>query len=171
MLCHITLASSTTPLRTVPMEDDMPRTAPRKISPQTLRDYFEVLTKAVFKSGISWGVVEARWGGLHAAFEGFDPARVASFTPDTVERLMRDARMVRSRSKIEATVDNAAEIVAVEREHGSFRSYLRSHGSFEDTVADLTGRFRCLGDGGAYFFLQVVGEPVPSREEWPAAHR
>jgi DNA-3-methyladenine glycosylase I len=152
------------------MEESMPRTAPQqRISPETLSDYFEMLTKAVFKSGISWGVVEARWGGLRAAFEGFDPARVASFTQDTVERLMCDARMVRSRAKIEATVDNAAEIVAIEREHGTFRRYLRSHDSFEDTVADLTARFRCLGDSGAYFFLQVVGEPVPSREEWPVA--
>ena len=42
---------------------------------------------------------------------------------------MRDARMVRSRDKIEATVDNAAAIVALEREHGGFRNYLRSHGT------------------------------------------
>ena len=147
----------------------MPRKAPPKISPQSLSDYFEVLTKAVFKAGISWGVVEARWGGLRAAFEGFDPARVASFTPETVDELMRDARMVRSRSKIEATVDNAAEIVALDREHGGFRNYLRSHAGFDETLTDLTSRFRFLGAAGAYFFLHVVGEHVPSPEDWDAA--
>jgi DNA-3-methyladenine glycosylase I len=144
------------------MEERMPRTAPPKISPQSLSDYFEVLTKAVFKSGISWGVVEARWGGLRAAFAGFDPEQVACFTPETVDQLMRDARMVRSRSKIEATVDNAAEILAVDREHGDFRSYLRSHAGFDEQVRDLTCRFRYLGEAGARFFLHVVGEPVPS---------
>jgi len=140
----------------------MPRTATPKIGPQSLSDYFEMLTKAVFKSGISWGVVEARWGGLRAAFEGFDPARVACFTPQTVDGLMRDARMVRSRSKIEATVDNAAEILALDREHGDFRNYLRSHPGFDEQVRDLTARFRFLGEAGAYFFLHAVGEPVPS---------
>ena len=149
----------------------MPRKAPPKISPQNLSDYFEVLTKAVFKSGISWGVVEARWGGLTAAFDGFDPARVASFTPETVDELMRDARMVRSRRKIEATVDNAAAIVALDREHDGFRNYLRSHAGFDETVSDLTTRFRFLGDAGAYFFLHVVGEQVPSHDAWLAARR
>jgi len=145
------------------MEEFMPRTAPPAIRPQSLSEYFEVLSKAVFKSGISWGVIEARWGGLRAAFAAFDPTRVASFTPETIEHLMSDARIVRSRQKIEATVDNAAQIVTVDREHGGFGNYLRSHGSFEDTVADLTTRFRCLGDSGAYLFLKSIGEPVPSR--------
>jgi 3-methyladenine DNA glycosylase Tag len=153
------------------MDELMPRTAEPAISPQSLSDYFEVLSKAVFKSGISWGVVEARWGGLRAAFDDFDPARVASFTPDTVERMMSDARIVRSRAKIQATVANAAAIVTLDRAHGGFRNYLRSHDSFEDAVDDLTSRFRCLGDSGAYFFLQTVGERVPPRDEWFAARR
>jgi len=153
------------------MEELLPRKAPPKISPQGLSDYFEVLTKAVFKSGHSWGVIEARWGGLRAAFEDFDPARVAQFTPDVVEGLMRNARMMRNRDKIEATVENAAAIVSLDREHRGFRNYLRSHGGFDAIVSDLTSRFRCLGDAGAYFFLESVGEPVPSHEDWVAARR
>jgi 3-methyladenine DNA glycosylase Tag len=153
------------------MEELLPRKAPAKICPQSLSDYFEVLTKAVFKSGISWGVIEARWGGVSAAFEGFDPTRVATFTPETVEQLMRDARMVRNRDKIEATVGNAAAIVSLEREHGGFRNYLRSLGDFDETVSHLTSRFRCLGEAGAYFFLESVGEQVPSHEDWFAARR
>jgi 3-methyladenine DNA glycosylase Tag len=149
----------------------MPRTAPPQIRPRNLRDYFEVLSKAVFKTGISWGVVEARWGGLRAAFESFDPARVASFTPETVERLMSDARIVRSRLKIEATVDNAAQMLTLDREHMGFRNYLRSHEFFDEAVNDLTSRFRCLDESGAYFFLEVVGEPVPPRGEWIATRR
>ena len=140
----------------------LPGKAPMTVSPQSLSDYFEALSKAVFKSGISWGVVEARWGGLRAAFEGFDPARVASFTPETVERLMSDARIMRSRTKIEATVDNAAEMVTLDCEHGGFQNYLRSHAGFDEAVNDLTSRFRCLGESGAEVFLQAVGEQVPS---------
>ena len=149
----------------------MPRTAPPQIRPPSLSDYFEVLSKAVFKTGMSWGVVEARWGGLRAAFERFDPARVASFTPETVERLMSDARIVRSRPKIEATVDNAAQMLTLDREHMGFHNYLRSHEIFDEAVHDLTSRFRYLDESGAYFFLEAVGEPVPGREEWIATHR
>jgi DNA-3-methyladenine glycosylase I len=141
----------------------MPRTAPPPTRPQNLSEYFEALSKAVFKAGISWGVVEARWGGLRAAFAAFDPAQVAGFTPQTVDELMCNARIVRSRVKIEATVDNAAEIVSLDIEHGGFRNYLRSHATFEETVGDLTNRFRCLNDEGAYVFLRAVGERVPPR--------
>ena len=46
--------------------------------------------------------------------------------------------------------------------HGIFRDYLRSHGEFEKTVSDLRKQFRFLGDMGAYHFLFVVNEEVPS---------
>ena len=62
-------------------------------------------------------------------------------------------------------------MAAIEDEFGSFRDYLRSHDGFEETVADLRRRFRFLGDTGAYYFLYVVGEQVPSHEEWMASRR
>ncbi len=149
----------------------MPSQAPEQIEPASLADYLEVLTRAVFQSGLSWRVVEAKWDGFREAFEGFDPRRVADFTPDDVDRLAADTRIVRNRRKIEATVDNAVEMVALDNEHGGFRNYLRSHGGFEDTVADLRRHFRFLGETGAYYFLYVVREEVPSHEDWLAAHR
>jgi 3-methyladenine DNA glycosylase Tag len=148
----------------------MPRqTAPAKIEPRTLADYLEVLTKAVFQSGISWRVIESKWDGFREAFESFDPKRIARFTPADVDRLAEDTRIVRNRRKIEATIDNAVELLALEKEHGSFQDYLRSHASFEETVADLKRRLRFLGDTGAYYFLYVVGEKVPSHEDWMAS--
>lgn len=143
--------------------------APAKIEPKTLADYLEVLTKAVFQSGMSWRVIEAKWDGFREAFAGFDPRKIAAFSPADADRLAEDARIVRNRRKIEATIDNAVEMVAIEGEFGSFRDYLRSHGGFEETVADLRRRFRFLGDTGAYYFLYVVGEQVPSHEEWMAS--
>ena len=149
----------------------MPGQAPPKIEPRSLADYFEVLTKAVFQSGISWRVIDAKWDGFREAFAGFDPRKVAEFSENDVDRLSEDARIVRNRRKIEATIDNAVELVALEDEYGDFRRYLRSHDGFEATVADLRRRFRFLGDTGAYFFLYVVGERVPSHEEWSASRR
>ncbi len=144
--------------------------APERIVPTSLADYFEVLTKAVFQSGLSWRVVESKWDGFRDAFAGFDPNKVAAFTPADVDRLTEDTQIVRNRKKIEATVDNAVEMVALDRDHGGFSTYLRSHDDFESTVADLRQHFRFLGDTGAYF-LYVVGEEVPSHEEWQASRK
>ncbi len=149
----------------------MPPQAPDKIDPKTPGDYLEVMTKAVFQSGMSWRVIEAKWDGFREAFEGFDAEKVAGFGPDDVDRLAQDTRIVRNRRKIQATVDNADEILALDREHEGFRTYLRSHRSFEETVADLKRHFSFLGDTGSYYFLHVVGEKVPSHEEWMASRR
>jgi 3-methyladenine DNA glycosylase Tag len=147
----------------------VPGQALERIEPQRLGDYLEVLTKAVFQSGMSWRVIEAKWEGFREAFAGFDPRTVADLSPADVDRLAEDTRIVRNRRKIQATIDNAAEMIELDEEYAGFRNFLRSHETFEDTVADLRRRFRFLGDTGAYFFLYVVGEQVPSHEEWRAS--
>lgn len=143
--------------------------APAKIEPRRLGDYLEVMSKAVFQTGISWKVVETKWPGIREAFRNFDPSEVASFTPDDLDELAKDTRVIRNRKKLEAIVENAHQMLALEKRHGTFRDYLRSHADFEATVADLRKRFRFLGDMGAYYFLWVVGEEVPSYEEWCAS--
>lgn len=146
-----------------------PEGGPRKIKPKSLADYFEVMTKAAFQSGISWRVVEAKWDGFRKALKGFDPGKVANFTPRDVDRLAEDTGIIRNRRKIEATVENAETMVALDRDHKGFARYLRSHGGFEETVTDLRKQFRFLGDTGCYYFLYVVGEKVPGHEEWAAS--
>ena len=138
--------------------------------PTTLAGYLAALSRPIFSTGMSWRVVESKWDGISAAFYDFDPERVAGMTPQDVDRLMDDPRVIRNRKKIEATVQNAETMIALDREHNGFDRYLRSHGSFEDTVADLRRNFRFLGESGAYYFLWGVAEPVPSYEEWSAAH-
>jgi len=143
--------------------------APQRIEPHGLADYLEVMSKAVFQSGISWKVVEAKWPGIRDAFQGFDAGAIAGFTPDDVDRLTGDTRVIRNRRKLEAIIENARQMLDLEKQHGSFRNYLRCHGGFEGTVADLRRRFRFVGDLGAYHFLWVVNEQVPSYEEWCAS--
>ena len=143
--------------------------APDRIVPQSLGDYLEVMSKAVFQSGISWKVVEAKWPGIREAFRGFDAEAIAAFTPDDIDRLTGDSRVIRNRRKLEAIIENARQMLDLEEQHGSFRDYLRSHGGFEGTVGDLRRRFRFLGELGAYYFLWVVNEEVPSYEDWCAS--
>jgi 3-methyladenine DNA glycosylase Tag len=79
---------------------------------------------------------------------------------------MADPRVIRNRAKLEGTVDNAQTLLELDREYDGFQRYLRSHGGFDQTVADLKRQFRFLGDTGAYYFLYVVGEQVPPHDEW-----
>jgi 3-methyladenine DNA glycosylase Tag len=139
--------------------------APKQIRPKRLNDYLEVMSKAVFQTGMSWQVVEAKWPGFREAFYDFDPERIAHLPPREIDALVADTRIIRNRRKIEATVANAATMLELEAEHGSFPKYLRSHAGFADTVADLKKRFKFVGDMGAYYFLHVVGEEVPPHEE------
>lgn len=144
--------------------------APQQIIPTRPADYLEVMTKAVFQSGMSWQVVEAKWSGFREAFDGFDPEKIAGYTGDDVERLAADTRIIRNRRKIEATLTNAETMLELGRSPGGFSGWLRSHPDFEATVAALRAEFRFLGETGAYYFLYVVGEPVPSHEEWMKTH-
>ena len=130
-----------------------------------------MLTRAVFQSGISWHVVEAKWPGTRQALGEFDPERLADLTPDDVERLAQDKRLIRNRRKIEATIANAQTMLDLDREYTGFKRYLSSFNDFDAVSADLIKRFKFLGATGAYYFLHVVGERVPSHEEWIAAHQ
>jgi 3-methyladenine DNA glycosylase Tag len=138
---------------------------PRQITPTGLADYLDVMSKAVFQSGISWRVVEAKWAGTREAFRGFDPKRLIDLTPDEVDQLAADTRLIRNRRKIEATIQNAQTLLDLDKQHHGFKQYLQSFDNYDALSTDLVKRFKFLGKTGAYFFLHVVGEPVPPHEE------
>jgi DNA-3-methyladenine glycosylase I len=140
--------------------------APKQITPKTLGDYLEAMSRPVFQTGMGWRVVEKKWPGTREAFKGFDVNKVARMGESEIDKLTQDTRVIRNRRKIEAVVNNANRMVALDREFGSFRKYLRSHDDFELLVKDLRKQFKFLGDMGAYLFLYTVREKVPSWEEW-----
>ncbi|MBI4203370.1 MAG: DNA-3-methyladenine glycosylase I [Chloroflexi bacterium] len=145
-------------------------TAPARIEPTSLADYLEALSKATFQPGMSWRVVDAKWPGIKAAFRNFDPIAVAAFGEPELDALTNDPSVIRSRKKLEAVVHNARRMLELEGAYGSFRAYLRAQGGFEQTVAHMRKQFKFLGDMGAFHFLYVVGEEVPSYDEWCATH-
>jgi 3-methyladenine DNA glycosylase Tag len=143
--------------------------APPQITPKRLGDYLDVMSKSVFQTGISWKVVNNKWPGIREAFHGFDAERVARMSEREIDKLTQDTRVIRNRRKIEAIVENANTMVALEREHGSFKKYLRSHESFDLLIKDLRKRFKFLGDMGAYIFLYTVMARVPYYHDSRAA--
>jgi DNA-3-methyladenine glycosylase I len=103
---------------------------------------FEMLTLEGAQAGLSWSTILNKRDGYRTAFAGFDPAKVARFTPAKVERLLQDPGIVRNRLKVESTVNNAARVREVQRELGSLDAYLWSFVRGEP----LVGRFKRLGD-------------------------
>jgi DNA-3-methyladenine glycosylase I len=75
---------------------------------------------------LSWTTVLRKREGYRRTFAGFDPAGVARFDADDVERLLLDASIVRHRGKIESTVNNAARILELREEFGSFDTFVWS---------------------------------------------
>lgn len=144
---------------------------PEQIEPKSLDDYLEVMSKAIFQSGMSWKVVESKWPSTQEAFREFDVHQVANMTPPDIDDLAQDTRVIRNRRKLEAVVYNARQILSLDEEHGSFKNYLRSHGNFYASLKALGKDFKFMGPFGSYYFLYVVGEEVPSHEEFEATYR
>jgi DNA-3-methyladenine glycosylase I len=88
------------------------------------RVWFEFLTLEGAQAGLSWETILRKRHNYREAFDGFDPARVARYTPKQVERLMTNPGIVRNRLKIESTVTNARAFLAVQKEHGSFDAFI-----------------------------------------------
>ena len=77
------------------------------------RALFEKVSLEAFQSGLSWLTILRKREAFRAAFDGFEPERVAAFGDEDVERLLGDAGIVRNRAKIEATIANAGAVVAL----------------------------------------------------------
>lgn len=75
------------------------------------RELFERLTLEAFQSGLAWITILRRREGFRTAFAGFDPAVVAAYDEDDVERLMADTGIIRNRAKITAAVANARALL------------------------------------------------------------
>ena len=143
---------------------------PPQVSPSSLSDYLESMARAIFTAGISWKVIDAKWPGTVEAFDHFDAEKVAGYTPDDVERLMSDPRVVHNRKKIEAIVNNAGELIVTDRDFGGVEKYLASFDDNDDLVKDLHKRFGFLGESVAHFFLFGVSFNLPEQEKWAHAH-
>ncbi|WP_147680046.1 DNA-3-methyladenine glycosylase I [Actinomyces ruminicola] len=77
------------------------------------RGVFERLSLEAFQSGLSWRTILVKRPAFRDAFASFQPEAVAAFGDDDVARLLADARIVRNRGKILATINNARATVAL----------------------------------------------------------
>jgi DNA-3-methyladenine glycosylase I len=138
----------------------------RNKRPDTDEAYFENLMRVVFQAGLNWKVIDKKWPTTVKAFAGFSINKVASLTNEDVERLLKDEGIVRNKSKVCATIQNAVEFQIIRQERGSFQKYLDSFDKSKNyaiVINELTKRFMHLGPSSAAMFLYTVGEDI---EPW-----
>ena len=85
---------------------------------------FEFLTLEGAQAGLSWETILKKREAYRQAFVGFEPEPVSRFKATQVERLLGNPGIVRNRLKIASTVSNAKAFLAVQREFGSFDTYV-----------------------------------------------
>ena len=93
------------------------------------RGVFERLSLEAFQSGLSWATILRKRPAFRDAFAGFDPDAVAGFGEADVDRLLADARIVRNRAKVLATITNA-------------RATVRLRDTVDDGLAGLVWSYR-----------------------------
>jgi DNA-3-methyladenine glycosylase I len=133
---------------------------------------FEKLCLEGFQSGLSWRTILAKRENFRRAFHGFDFRKVARFTERDVERLLKDAGIIRHRGKIEAAINNAKRAVEVVKREGSLASFLWRYApdptigpSTAATTEESTALSKALKKDGwkfvgpttVYAFMQSMG--------------
>jgi DNA-3-methyladenine glycosylase I len=88
------------------------------------RVHFEFLLLEGAQAGLSWLTVLNKREGYRKNFAGFDPVKVARFTPARIEKILQDPGIIRNRLKVQSAVNNARCFLAVQKEFGSFDRYI-----------------------------------------------
>jgi DNA-3-methyladenine glycosylase I len=137
---------------------------------------FEFLVLEGAQAGLSWETILNKRENYRAAFNGFNPTKIAKYNERKVEALMNNAGIIRNRLKINSAITNARAFLDVSREFGSFDNYVwrfvdgkplrRKRGQpvparteLSDTLSkDLSQRgFKFVGSTICYAFMQAVG--------------
>lgn len=143
------------------------------------RALFERLALESFQAGLSWATILRKRKAFVLAFADFEPEVVAAFDDTDRRRLLADAGIVRNRAKVDATIGNAARLLELIDEQGSFAAYLAGRlprsapilsrltvgrdvpsttAESDSLSADLRSRgFRFVGSTIVYSFMQSVG--------------
>jgi DNA-3-methyladenine glycosylase I len=142
------------------------------------RVLFEFLILEGAQAGLSWSTVLAKRENYRDALDGFEPARIARYTPARLEKLLANPGIIRHRQKVASLPVNAKAFLAVQKEFGSFDRYLWRFvdGSplqnrvsdvtrvpartllSDEISADLSRRgFKFVGSTIMYAYMQAVG--------------
>lgn len=88
------------------------------------RRLFEMLCLEGAQAGLSWSTILRRREGYRAAYEGFDPERIATYDEERQAALLADVRIIRNRAKVRAFRDNAVAVLRLRDEAGGLDPFL-----------------------------------------------
>ena len=102
------------------------------------------MTRCVFQAGFVWRVVDNKWDGFETLFFGFPPDRIVLLSPEQIDRIAGDTRIIRNRQKVIAVQQNARYILEMAQQHGSFGKFVANWPS-----SDLVGLFAHMKKHGS----------------------
>ncbi len=139
---------------------------------------FEFLVLDAFQAGLSWLIILKKRDAFRKAFDCFDPEKIAKYIDKDVEHLVKNMAIIRNKSKILATINNARCFLTVQKEFGSFDAYIWNfvHGkAIQNSFAQLSAMpaasvesnamskdlkvrgFKFVGPTICYAFMQAAG--------------
>ncbi|GEP50644.1 DNA-3-methyladenine glycosylase I [Flavobacterium noncentrifugens] len=117
------------------------------------------LVLEINQAGLSWETILKKEEFFRKAYSNFDIKKVAAYTETERERLMNDAGIIRNRLKINAAIENAKTILAMQKELGSFEKWLESQHpkTKEEWVKLFKKTFKFTGGEIVNEFLMSIG--------------
>jgi len=85
---------------------------------------FEFLVLESAQAGLNWLTILKKRENYRKAYDGFDPKKVALYDENKIEELMNNPGIIRNRKKIEASINNAKHFLHIQKEFGSFSTYI-----------------------------------------------
>ena len=122
--------------------------------------YLSQMELRIFRAGLKHSLVDAKWPAFEEVFERFEPRRVRAMSDEALEALLGDRRLIRHWGKLKSVRDNAAAMIDVAEEHGSFGAWLADWPG-TDIVGlweALAKRFSQMGGNSGPSFLRMVGK-------------
>ena len=122
-------------------------------------ELFGRLTLEIYQAGLSWEIILNKKKYFALAFNGWNVSRIANYDNADLDKLRNDASIIRNRRKSEATIHNAKEVLQIQAEFGSFKSWLdQNHPkSKEEWVVLFKTRFKFVGGKILNEFLRGTG--------------
>lgn len=128
-------------------------------------ELFERLILELNQAGLSWSTILNKQENFRKAYKNFNIKKVAAFKEKDIERLMNDAGIIRNRLKINAAIENAKTLLAIQKEFGSFKRWIDHHHpkTKDEWVKLFKQTFRFTGG-------EIVNEFLMSTGYLPGAH-
>ena len=122
--------------------------------------YLSQMSLRIFRAGLKHSLVDAKWPAFEEAFDGFAPRRVRAMPDEALESLLADRRLIRHWGKLKSVRDNAAAMIAVCDEHGSFGAWIADWPTTNivELWEALAKRFSQMGGNSGPTFLRMVGK-------------